>query len=340
MQSKILFRTSGGRAKKTQLGMGHIYRCINLAKSLKNFDKYFLIEDYGGVKLVLREKNLKKIKTIPKKISIETDLELTKKFILNNHIDVLVIDKFEIKSKYVNELKKIVKVVVISDLYKIDFKANLVINGFIGFDNKIENKDFNTKILLGPKYQILNKKFSKKQTSKKLFDLLVTFGGFDENHIVEKILGGLIKYRKHIKIKIILGPASTKSKKISKIKKEFSELMIVDKVDDLYSDISSSKFGICGGGITTYEFESLGVPFAIICQHQHQKITAGEWNKRKIAKNLGFPNDNINKKIEKLIQEVFSNNNPIKKKQHKIVDGKGVLRVSKEISRMIEKKRK
>ncbi len=28
---KILYNTAGGKAKNTELGMGHTYRCINLA---------------------------------------------------------------------------------------------------------------------------------------------------------------------------------------------------------------------------------------------------------------------------------------------------------------------
>ena len=48
---KILFRTSGGAAHGKQLGLGHIFRCINLAIELHNCEIFFLIEDFGGVKI-------------------------------------------------------------------------------------------------------------------------------------------------------------------------------------------------------------------------------------------------------------------------------------------------
>ena len=51
---KILFRTSGGAAPKRDLGLGHIYRSINLALALKNNDIHFLIQDFGGVKKILQ----------------------------------------------------------------------------------------------------------------------------------------------------------------------------------------------------------------------------------------------------------------------------------------------
>ena len=54
---KILFRTSGGSNPKNELGMGHIYRCINLSTQLKPHKIIFLIEDFGSVTKALRKIN-------------------------------------------------------------------------------------------------------------------------------------------------------------------------------------------------------------------------------------------------------------------------------------------
>ena len=51
----ILFRTSGGRATSKELGFGHIFRSLNLAKFLSDQRIFFLIEDYGGVKPLLKK---------------------------------------------------------------------------------------------------------------------------------------------------------------------------------------------------------------------------------------------------------------------------------------------
>ena len=65
---KILFRTSGGTAFGKELGMGHIYRCINLATYLKKSKLFFLIEDYGSSKEVVSQRNFKQIFTLKKNI--------------------------------------------------------------------------------------------------------------------------------------------------------------------------------------------------------------------------------------------------------------------------------
>ena len=101
----------------------------------------------------------------------------------------------------------------------------------------------------------------------------------------------LEKFLDKIKVKIILGQATPKSKLVRKIESKFpSNLKIIRETTNLKEEISNSKFGMCAGGVTSYEFASLGVPFAIICQYKHQQVTAKEWQNKGIAWNLGFPN--------------------------------------------------
>ena len=70
----IIFRTSGGRAKKKQLGMGHVTRCLNLSKNLKNCKINFIIEDFGGATKFLKDEGIKNIFTIKPNISIFDEL--------------------------------------------------------------------------------------------------------------------------------------------------------------------------------------------------------------------------------------------------------------------------
>jgi spore coat polysaccharide biosynthesis predicted glycosyltransferase SpsG len=224
-------------------------------------------------------------------------------------------------------------VVVISDLKNIEYNSDLVIDGFIGFDNKISTNKFKTKCLLGPKYQILNQKYENKQNYKKIYDLLITVGGFDANDLLEIILKKISKYEKKIKIKIILGHATKKTTIINKFTKKSNNITIINKTNNLAKEIASTKFGICAGGITTYEFATLHVPFAIVCQYKHQIFTAKEWHKRKIAKNLGF----IQKEPQKI--DVFLNHlmqNKIILNSSNLVDGLGCKRVSVEILKMLK----
>lgn len=330
--TKILFRTSGGRIPKRQLGLGHIYRCLNLGYQLKPHDIRFLIEDYGAVSSLLHKHGFKKIIHLKPGIQENHDIKKTIEYVLNNKIDLLIVDKYGLTCKFVKTLKKFTKIVVISDLKNIQYDADLVVNGFIGFDNKITHNKFDTKCLLGPRYQILNKQYAHQNKYAKKYDLLVTLGGFDAGNLLDIVLDKIIMHGKGLKTRVILGPATQKTDKMRKIEKNHKrQLELVTQTTNMKKEIDSSKFGICAGGITTYEFSAMRVPFAIICQYDHQIITANEWAKRKIAKSLGFIQNN-ERRLDILLKQLV--HNKIQLRSRNLVDGLGSKRVAEHILRL------
>jgi len=327
---KFLIITSGGKAKRKQLGMGHIFRTLNLVEHLKKNNKiYFLIEDHGGVKKKINDKKFesflfKKNSTVSSRILVTIDI------IKKLGIDGVIIDWNKIETKFINKIKNYVKTIVITDMRNKEINADLVVNGFIGFKNTIMKNKYNSKCLLGPNFQILNKKFSQTKKYQKKNNLLVTFGGFDENNITEFILNNLIENKK-IKTKVILGPATTKTKKIFQLEKELKKsVKIVKETKNMCKEIKSTEIGICSGGLTSYEFAACGIPFIIICQVKHQLLAAKEWEKRKIAINLGLYNKKNMKNLTNIIKELPSK----KLKGKKLIDGKGAKRVTHEINKI------
>ncbi len=332
---KILFRTSGGRARKKELGFGHIFRSIYLSKKISKHTKFFLVEDYGGVKLVFKKNKIENLIFLPKNIDLINEISITKKIIKKEKIDILIVDKYNIDIRFFKEIKNDVKIVYISDLKKIHFPVDLVINGFIGFKNKIVRNMYDSKCLLGPKYQIINDKFVANRNKKKIIDLLVTFGGFDEIGLIEFVIKRWLNMNKKFKMKIILGPGTNESKFIQNNKKKYSKLLIIEKqTTKMYLEMEKTKFGLCAGGITSYEFAKMGIPFGIICMTDHQKLTANEWQKRKMAINLGVYDFKLTKKVDNFLNLV-SINKLLLKNNTQIIDGRGVTRIQKEIIKLV-----
>lgn len=335
---KILFRTSGGRARGKQLGFGHINRCINLASEFSNSKIFFLIEDYGNATKFIKKNGFENITKIRKNSSVRNEINEIRKYVSKKGIDILIVDKYEVNKKFLIEVKKFVKTVVITDLERRQFFADLIVNGFIGYNNCISKNKYGSRCLLGPRYQILKKNFRNLKILKtKKYDLLVTFGGFDENNIVNLFLEVFIKSKLNLSIKLIVGPGAKLPEmiKILKISKN-DKIKIVQSVKNMHKEMSYSRHGLCSGGITSYEFACMRIPFAIICQVPHQLITAKEWEKIGAAKNLGIKNKQTGKKILEYLQNISSNNfskrNPPRK-----IDGYGAKRVAKEILRLVSK---
>lgn len=334
----VLFRTSGGPAHDKGLGLGHIFRCISLANSLTFAKIYFLIEDFGKVKKLLYSRGYKNISVLPINVHIKTDIRKTIKHIEKKNIDVVIIDKYQLKNTYSKTVKNFAKTIVISDLKKIQYDADILVNGFIGFRNQIITNKYHTKCLLGPKYQILNSNYIKYgKSTKKKFSILVSFGGFDNKNLVDLFCQEVKPFLNELTVKIILGPATNKTRILKKLERIFPHnIIIMSETKNMAKEISYAQFGLCSGGITSYEFAKMQIPFAIVCQYRHQLQTAKEWEKRRVALNFGLPNSRINSKFRSLLQNIMTNNFEIRPKKIRYLDGKGTKRISHEIIKFIK----
>lgn len=189
--------------------------------------------------------------------------------------------------------------------------------------------------MLGPKFQILNNQFSKKSKSKsKKWNLLITFGGYDEKRITDRLIEILPKYLEKIKIKIILGPVARKNKKLLVLEKKFRKNLLIKKATkDMANEMKDVKYGLCTGGLTTYEFASMNIPFGIITDEKHQIITAKNWEKLGYGKNLGMADKISDQKIYSFLEQI-SQGKLLTSKKNSVIDGKGSSRVANEILKM------
>ena len=325
---KILFRIAGGARASNELGTGHIFRAINLSKMLKNHEIMFAIQDYGGIKEICKKMQILNTKFLSINNSIKEDYEETLKIIIKNDIDIVIVDKINTKKSYLKKLQSKIFTVYITDLIDYEFPANLVINGFVGLKNEIIKNKFNSKCVLGPSHQILSNRYMRKSKFKKKYDLLITFGGYDANNLIEKLCDILPKFLPKLKVKIILGPITKKPVCLKLMENKFkSKLKVINYTNNLRKEILQSKFGLCSGGLTTYEFASSKVPFAIICQYSHQQLTAREWEKQGHAFNFGHNDKNLTIKIKNLLSNLIKNEIKLSIKDN-VIDGFGVKRVA------------
>jgi len=333
-----LIRTAGGKANSNELGFGHIFRSLNLADQFKHQKIYFLIEDYGGVKKISVERGYTKIFSLKKDLPLKQQLVRTNSLLKKEKIDLIIIDRYKVKKSYVKQISKNVKTVVISDLYKLDFEANLLVNGFIGYKNKIFKNKYGTRCLVGPDFQIVDQKFSKRgKNVGGNFNILATFGGSDKKNIMKIFVKCLKKNICRLNVKLILGYVNKKNSNLLLLEKKHSRnLKIIKKTHDMHKEMLKCNFGFCSGGITCYEFAAMGIPFAIISQVKHQLISANEWQKKGLAINLGIPSKKLEKKLKKMLDNLAEGKKIIKG-NYAIVDGKGSMRVTREALKLLEK---
>ena len=87
---KILFRTAGGRANGTELGTGHLFRCINLGQNLPKHDIHFLINNYPSAKNLIKSNGFQQISILNNNSSLQYDIDQTKKYVIKNSAQLQV----------------------------------------------------------------------------------------------------------------------------------------------------------------------------------------------------------------------------------------------------------
>ena len=323
----ICIRVDGGSI----IGMGHVMRCLALAKELsKKYSVFFacrvdepLTNKYSpGIELI--KKNGFDVK--------EINENLLKEEIKSIIADCIITDSYDVDEKYFDMIKKYFKISGyiddnnICEYFNVDFLINQNIYAK-EIDYKVKN---NTKLLLGSKFLILRDEFriknKKKIINKKLENIMITVGGSDNSNLTELLIRQLL--HTEYKLHVVIGNGFNnidilKKYESSKIKLYFNANMkdLMDKVDVCIS----------GCGSTVYELAVSGVPSIGILVADNQKRIAKHMSEKRliifckkdiVLKSLGEMNYDVRKELSNRCA--------------KVIDKNGAFRICKKISSLID----
>ena len=189
----ITFRVDSSQS----IGFGHLNRCINLAKTIKNNNNItFVCKKLNGSNLELIKKNNFKLKILSNKnkinISSQNDDAVQTIKLINKKCDLLIVDHYNLGYKWEKEIRKYVKkILVIDDYLNRKHYCEFILNSNFGAKKSIYKKYFpkNTKFLLGPKFSILNQSYQKKNSIDKKLRRIFIFLGTDNMNITQKVVG-------------------------------------------------------------------------------------------------------------------------------------------------------
>ena len=349
MKNTIFIRVDSGQ----HIGYGHMIRCLALAGNLKNFfNIIFLTTNYkGNINSLIKKNNykliqLKKTKTNQSKIKIKLDAEQTIKIInkIGNEKSLLLVDNYELSSRWESMVKPFVnKIIVIDDLISRKHNCDLIIDQNLHtnmqklYVNCLPKKCIR---LFGPSYVILRKQFlqEKKFTKKRklpIKKILITFGGSDYQNHTLLVLNNLKNIDTKKTVFVVVGKAHSNKKSIKSFCKKFPYFEYIEQTNDMAKLIRMSDLSIGSGGTTTWERCFLGLPSIIIITSNDQKDIAHAISKNKCGINIGKINTSTKMNLNDIIQNFKSNDfENMSKKCMNLVDGKGVIRITKEIRKL------
>jgi UDP-2,4-diacetamido-2,4,6-trideoxy-beta-L-altropyranose hydrolase len=271
---KSLIRVDGG----SQIGMGHVVRCLRFAETLCNhdIDSVFVVRNYEKNVFDLIEQHDFETHPIGEKWSFEEDGQFTVSLAKKHHIDFIVTDLSCFDNVSNKEYPHFFKTLKIADKYmvniddhkKVDFPFELQVIPYCGVENFNYKFSDNTTPLLGGSFYIVNPyqtRIAREPREIRTIGtrVLISIGGSDPKDITPDIVRGLLKLKDHdLNVKIVIGPCFAENL-IEEIRN------IVESVPDSYelcfnSNVPElmlcSDLVITGMGLTRYEAALSGTP--------------------------------------------------------------------------------
>lgn len=202
---KVIFRADGN----TQIGLGHIFRCLALAEMLKDdFRCVFASRPTAdGVKAQIKAVCGDLI-TLDEQTHFEDFL---------NHLqgdEIVVLDNYFYFPKYQKAIiSRGCKLVHIDDMQPYHYHAHVVVNHAPGLNSKMFSLDAHTSLCTGLDYALLRKPFRSAvskhselyQSSQ--YDVFICFGGSDIHNISLKVIEALANHPLIRTMHVVLGPA-------------------------------------------------------------------------------------------------------------------------------------
>jgi UDP-2,4-diacetamido-2,4,6-trideoxy-beta-L-altropyranose hydrolase len=321
----ILFRCDSS----STIGLGHVKRCLLLAKRLKVHDKNLKIlfatqKLYGNI----NEEILKSGFSI---YSIsDNSVKMLDYFVKGLKTNLLVIDSYDIDYKFEEQLKiqnPTLKILSFDDTIN-PHCSDMVLNHGVQAQEKEYKRlvSKKTKLFCGSEYTLLRDEFlDSKRVKVTRNSVAVILGGNDVLNLSSKIADLLLEINKKYKITIITTSANQNLKEL----KQSKDIEVLVDINNIASVLASKSLVITASGGTLFEVLSLKKKFINIEVASNQKVVD------KFLKNKGIKTtikaEDLTKESLKNRIEYIKKNNVYKKLTLKFAKNRLVKKILKEL---------
>ena len=266
---KIAIRADGN----TNIGMGHIMRCVAIGKELqkRNIKPIFFTKNSEATNDVLQKNRIDFV--ILESLNLDEEIQEVETLLTQNDIDCILTDSYWLSNEYLNRLDKACKLLIsIDDNNLYNYPSDIIINSNIyASDFNYPKKNENVKLLLGCEYSILREEFvnvSPININKYVSNILVTMGGTDVNNFTPIILDSISDL--DVNINVIIGPGFRCTKDIVEISDKHKNINLIYNPSNMKDIMIKNDIVISASGTTTYELGTLGIPTILIGQADNQ----------------------------------------------------------------------
>lgn len=332
----IIFRTDASQ----QIGSGHVMRCLTLADELRQHGadiKFICREHPGNLIPLIKDKGYLAIRLTQH----ETKFDATHEDVAHaawlgvlweqDAADViaavgdlkpdwLIVDHYAIDHLWEEKLRPHVgKIMIIDDLADRHHDCDLLLdqNLYQVMETRYDHLVPKTcQKLLGPHHALLRPEFtaarkSLRQRSGEIRRVLVFFGGVDPTNETDKALQALAGFSDRLlDIDVVVGGGNLQKEQIQNFCKVHDSFQYHCQVDNMAELMAAADLAIGGGGSTTWERCSLGLPTITIVLAENQSKATIALEQAGAVWNLGWHEDVDILKIHTAVS--YALDNPVK----------------------------
>jgi UDP-2,4-diacetamido-2,4,6-trideoxy-beta-L-altropyranose hydrolase len=336
----IVIWAAGGK----RIGLGHIRRCLVIAQELqkKGIDILFFInDDPTAINWIKQEGFYYKVSSFS-----DSENKVVNTALKNSSL--ILIDTKKPVAELIRSLKaKGCKLILMDNVTDARLVADAVIYPTAIFDNNLDWKGFNGKVFAGADYVPIAESFIKTRERTKYqrihppYQVLVSMGGSDPNHLTCRVVSSLLKSHESINIKVVIGPAFLPDPVLNKIEEQYyNNVEFIRDKDDLSALMAESHIAITALGTTIYELACLGVPSIIIANYRTDEMDTEAFRKLGISLPLGYYEDVSDAAIRQALEMLLKDSRlwgNMSQKGRMIVDGKGAERIAAVVEKLLVK---
>ena len=280
MNRTVVFRVDGGNVYS--IAMGHLYRCLRLARLLKQrgVDCLFVMKNYPEGVALAREAGML-VKTLDISIPPEDESEWVVSFAASLNA-VLFIDLRKTLKKLVSRaFRQGLSTIVYEDDSREDIEPDLLINPTL---NTHAEKNYQSKkrtqYLLGLEYLVLDPEigcYKRDLFSKEIHSLFLCFGGADPCNISSRAVNILLERNDTFNIDMVLGPAFSHMVDMERTIKANDcngRVTVIRNCKQLAPLHARADAALTSGGTIAYESVALAVPTLVLPTIRQEAETA------------------------------------------------------------------
>ena len=281
---QVVFRADAS----SELGIGHVMRCLTLATELRNHGCHIsfvckILEGDMNEYISRKGFDVHKISTVDN--DWEKDAILTKAYLSNQSCDWLVVDHYQLDKHWESDVSSLVKnIMVIDDLANREHVCDLLLDQNFYSDMNTRYKGllpYYCKTLLGPQHVLFREEFRElarvtRDRSGHISNILIFFGGGDIENLTEKAVRAVVKLGRTIKhVDVVVGASNPYKDQITQLCALSDIIAFHCQTEEMAKLIERADICLGAGGATTWERAILGLPsVTVICADNQIKTTS------------------------------------------------------------------